>query len=387
MAGVLAVIAGIDFGRFDQSIALGLLTGAQVMVVWFSLVIANAYREQALWLHAGATALAVVAVAMLASGSGHLAQTLLLLVLALAGLQLRDLVSHVGAIRTQRLWLFRVSAWLLPLLAVVNAASGEHLLLAGVLAWAAVVTVLLSRAWPQCQPWAAWVLASYVALIAGTGWLGARAFQGDVDPAWPVAAALTAWSAMNYLATVWRSRLFSETRIRVHARGTVDPLTGLATPLVFHQRVHAVRNLIRRHGRPSVLLLVDIENLEALNERFGPEVAESAVLVAADRIRLALGEGDVAARLTHSRIAMLCEGLDLKEGVTQVASRVIVAGLKEPLPAAPTEFLQFRLVLAAVPVSDVPAQRLLQRMSARLDAELVKASERRIVTITADDLS
>ncbi len=149
------MIAGIDFGRFDQSIALGLLTGAK----------------------------------------------------------LRDLVSHVGAIRTQRLWLFRVSAWLLPLLAAVNAAS-----------------------------------------------------------------------------------------IRVHARGTFDPLTGLATPLVFHQRVHAVRNLIRRHGRPSVLLLVDIENL-------------------------------------------------------------------------------------AVPVNDVPAQRLLQRMAARLDAELEKASERRIVTITADDLS
>ena len=149
------MIAGIDFNRFDQSIALGLLAGAQ----------------------------------------------------------LRDPVSHVGALRTQRLWLFRVSAWLLPLLAAVNAAS-----------------------------------------------------------------------------------------IRVHARGTVDPLTGLAAPLVFHQRVHAVRNLIRRHGRPSVLLLGDIENL-------------------------------------------------------------------------------------AVPVSDVPAQRLLQQMAARLDAELEKASERRIVTITADDLS
>ena len=381
------MIAGIDFARFDQGIALGLLVGAQLIVVWFSILIASAYREQALWLPAGATALTVVAVAMLASGSAHLAQTMLLLVLALSGLQLRDLVSHVGAIRTQRLWLFRVSAWLLPVLAVANAASGEHLLFAGVLAWAGVVGALLLRAWPQCQPWAAWLLASYVMLVAGTGWLGWRSFHGDVDPAWPVAAALTAWCAMSYLSTVWRSRLFSETRIRVQGRTTVDPLTGLATPAVFHQRVHAVRNLIRRHGRPSVLLLVEIENLPVLHQRFGPEVAESAVLVAADRIRLALGVGDVAARLTHSRIAMLCEGLDLDEGVTQVASRVIVAGLKDPLPSAPSEFLQFRLVLGAVPVSDVPAQRLLQRMSARLDAELLDASERRIVTITADDLS
>ena len=381
------MIAGIDFARFDQAIALGIFTGAQLTVVWFSLLIASAYREQALWLHAAATTLAVAAVAMLASGSNHAAQTMLLLVLALSGLQLRDLVSHVGAIRTQRLWLFRVSAWVFPVLALVNAVSGENLLLAGVLAWAAVAGVLLSRAWPQCQPWGAWVFASHVTLVAGAGWLGWHSFHGDAGPAWPVAGALAASSSMSYLATVWRSRLFSETRIRVNARGTVDPLTGLATPAVFHKRVQSVRNLIRMHGRPSVLLLVDIENLGALNERFGPEVAESAVLVAADRIRLALGEGDVAARVTHSRIAMLCEGLDLKEGVTQVASRVIVAGLKEPLPSAPTEFLQFRLVLAAMPVSDVTPQRLLQHMSARLDAELEKASERRIVTITADGLT
>lgn len=379
-------MAGFNLAWLDERVALSLLAGAQVMVVWFSLVIANAYREQALWLHAGAAALAVASIALLGGGS-RLAQTTLLLVLALSGLQLRDLVSHVGAIRTPRLWLARVSAWLLPVLAVADAAGGVNLLLFGVLAWAGVVTVLLARAWPQCQPWATWLLASYLALVAGSAWLGWRSLAGFADPVWPVAAALTAWSAMNYLATVWRSRLFSETRIRVSARTTVDPLTGLATPVVFHERIRAVRDLIRRYGRPSVLLLVHIENLHSLYVRFGPEVAESAVLVAANRIRLTLGEGDVAARLTHSRIAMLCEGVDLKEGVTQIASRVLVAGLKEPLPLAPSEFLQFRVVLATVPVSDVPAQRLLERMSARLDAELQEAGERRIVTIRADDLT
>ena len=376
----------IGFAWLDARLALALLAGAQVMVVWFSIVIANAYREQALWLHAGAAVLAVMSTAMVGGGSG-LAQPALLLVLALAGLQLRDLVSHVGAIRTQRLWLARVSAWLLPLLAVVDAASGVDLLPVGVLVWAGVVAVLLSRAWPQCQPWATWLVASYVALVAGCAWQSWRVLAGSAGSAWPVAAALTAWSAMNYLATVWRSRLFSETRIRVSGRTTVDPLTGLATPVVFHERIRAVRDLIRRNGRPSVLLLVHIENLHALYSRFGPEVAESAVLVAANRIRLTLGEGDVAARLTHSRIAMLCEGVGLTQGAAHVASRVLVAGLKEPLPMAPSEFLQFRVVLAPVPVSDEPVQRLLERMSARLDAELLEAGERRIVTISADELN
>ena len=378
-------MGGIGFAWLDERLALALLAGAQAMVVWFCLVIANAYREQALWLHAAAAALAVASTALVGAGSS-VAQPALLLVLALAGLQLRDLVSHVGAIRTQRLWLARVSAWLLPVLAVTDAASGGNLLLVGVLAWTGVVTVLLSRAWRQCQPWATWLVASYVALVAGCAWQGWHVLTGVGGSAWPVAAALTAWSAMNYLATVWRSRLFSETHIRVSARTTVDPLTGLATPVVFHERIRAVRDLIRRNGRPSVVLLVHIENLHALYSRFGPEVAESAVLVAANRIRLTLGEGDVAARLTYSRIAMLCEGVGLTEGVTHVATRVLVAGLKEPLPLAPSEFLHFRVVLATVPVTDVPAQRLLERMSARLDAELLEAGERRIVTISADEL-
>ncbi|MCY7319933.1 MAG: hypothetical protein LH617_14630 [Ramlibacter sp.] len=78
---------------------------------------------------------------------------------------------------------------------------------------------------------------------------------------------------------VWFSRVianaYREQALWLHAG---NPLTGLATPVVFYERVRAVRDLIRRNGRPSVLLLVHIENLHALYSRFGPEVTDSAVL-------------------------------------------------------------------------------------------------------------
>jgi diguanylate cyclase (GGDEF)-like protein len=174
--------------------------------------------------------------------------------------------------------------------------------------------------------------------------------------------------------------------VRIDARNIVDPLTGLSTPLIFYDRVRAVRSLIARYGHPSVLLLVHIENLQKLAAEFGPEVAESALLVAANRIRQALRDGDVAARLSHSRIGVLAEGMSLAEGSANIASRILVAGLKEPLPAAPTEFLHFRIVLAAVPVNDVPVKVLLQRMAARMDAQLLAPSERRIVALSGDEL-
>jgi len=307
-------------------------------------------------------------------------------VLSIDGMQLRELVSHAGALRQPRRWLVGISVGLLPALAVAMAFGRWQLLLFGVAAWMTVVVVIMLRAWPQSQPWARWLVAGQLAVGAGAAWLGWRSLDEVPDPALPLSALLTVWSAAGFLACSWRSRIFSETRLRIHARNTVDPLTGLSTPLIFYERVRAVRNLIKRYGHPSVVLLVHIEGLPQLSAEFGPEAAESALLAAANRIRESLRDGDVAARLSHSRIGVLAEGMSLAEGASNIASRILVAGLKEPLPATPTEFLHFRIVLALVPVDDVPAKSLLQRLAARMADQLKAPTERPIDQVSADDL-
>jgi diguanylate cyclase (GGDEF)-like protein len=370
----------------DQLVALGAFAGAQVLVVCFSVIVANTYRERALLLHGAATMMGVLAVQTLVGGRAFLAEAAVLLVLALDGMQLRDLVSHAGALRQPRRWLLAISLVALPALAVAVFLGNRHLLLPGLAGWIAVVVVIIMRVWSQSQPWAWWLVPGKLALAAAAGWLGWRSLDAEPDPALPLAALLSLWAATIFLATAWRSRIFSETRLRVDARNTVDPLTGLSTPLIFYDRVRAVRSLIARYGHPSVLLLVHVENLQKLSAQFGPEVAESALLVAANRIRQTLRDGDVAARLSHSRFGVLAEGMSLAEGSANIASRILVAGLKEPLPAAPTEFLHFRIVLSLVPVNDVPAKVLLQRMATRLDEQLLAPSERRIVALPAEEL-
>jgi GGDEF domain-containing protein len=249
-----------------------------------------------------------------------------------------------------------------------------------------VVTIVMLRAWPQSMPWARWLSPGQIMLGAAGAWLGWRSLDSDPDPALPLAAMLTFWSATTFLATTWRNRIFGETRLRIDARNTVDPLTGLSTPLIFYDRVGAVRNLIRRYGHPSILLLVHIEKLDSLAAEFGPEVAESALLVAANRIREALRDGDAAARLSHTRIGVLAEGISVAQGSADIATRILVAGLKEPLPAAPSEFLHFRIVLAPIPVNDLAPKTLLQRLATRLDEQVRTPSERRIVALGVDDL-
>ena len=367
-------------------VTLGAFSGALALVILFSAILAVAYQEWSLLTHAAATLMGMLAVLALVAGRAEYPEAAVLLALALAGLQLRDLVSHAGALRQPRRWLVGTSVGLIPALALASFVEGWHTLLPGLAVWATVTAVLMLRAWPQSQPWVTLLVPGQLALAAAAAWLGWRSLDREPDPALPLAAMLAVWSAAVYLATVWRSRIYNETRVRIDARTTVDPLTGLAAPLIFHERVKVVRGLMRRYGHPSVLLLVHIDNLSELSAEFGPEVAESAVLVAANRIRDALGDSDVAARMSHSRIAVLAEGRPLAEGASNVASRILVAGLKQPLPAAPAVFLQFRIVLAAVPVTEMTPKAILQRLSARMDEQLMAPSERRIVTLTADEL-
>ncbi|RYY53440.1 MAG: hypothetical protein EOO24_64340, partial [Comamonadaceae bacterium] len=149
-----------------QAIWLGAFVGAQVLVVVFCVIKANAYRERALLLHAAATLVAVLAVQALI-GRQPLLQpaAVFLLVPALAGLQLLDLMSHAGALRRARRRLLATSAAVLPLLAVAAVFRMQALAI-GLVLWAAVVALLLARAWRQSQPWVWWLLPGTVALLA-----------------------------------------------------------------------------------------------------------------------------------------------------------------------------------------------------------------------------
>ncbi|QJW84881.1 hypothetical protein HK414_18660 [Ramlibacter terrae] len=107
-------------GSIDlRALWLGAFVGAQVLVVFFCVIKANAYRERALLLHAAATLLSVLTVQSLIGRQPMvLPGAVFLLVPALAGLQLLDLMSHAGALRRARRWLLGTSAVAMPVLAV-----------------------------------------------------------------------------------------------------------------------------------------------------------------------------------------------------------------------------------------------------------------------------
>ena len=94
--------------------------------------------------------------------------------------------------------------------------------------------MIMLRAWPQSRPWVWWLVPGQLALVAGAGWQGWRSLDNAARSGLAAGGIAERCGPRRCSwRPAWRNRIFGETRLRIDARNTVDPLTGLSTPLIF----------------------------------------------------------------------------------------------------------------------------------------------------------
>ncbi len=363
-------------------LVLGAFLGGNAVLVLLSLLVASAYRERLLLLHAAAMVCAMAAMVAQAAGAARFVPQALMLAMALACLHLRALTSHVGSLRQQRAWT-EGGAVLIAAVGAADALVEWQLLPAGIAVWITVAALVTLRAWPQSQPWVLWTVPGHLALAAA-GVL--QALPGAAGPDPRLAGILAFWAMALYLASVWRSRIFGEDRSGRAMAETLNPLTGLSTPVALMQRVEAARSLMRRYGHPGSLLLVHVEHLATVASRLGAETAEAVALEAGTRVRDSLGAGDVGARLGFQRFAVLSEGTSGQEAAARLATRIVSSGLRAPLGVLPGNYLQFRVVISELPPDGVVLSELIQQLDLKLDADVARAREKRIRIVPFPEL-
>jgi GGDEF domain-containing protein len=358
----------------DQGVfALGAAVGVLALVLVLSLIVAYAYEEPTLLALAGYLATIVAAsfvINRLGVSETRVSQILLVAGPALlSGLLLWLLKNrHETTVSSVGVCVVGVSSAAVIGLYAVTGAIGisvtEAATRGGAVIWFLLLLgfaiYLVVKSWHTAGRWKWWVLAGHAAGLAVSSLflLGLL----PVAPAyWPLVLMLLVQIPPIYLALVWRSRLLNESRLRSDAAETVDPLTGLATLTVLVERLMRVMSRAHQSTTNSALFLIEVKNWQGLLNELGAEFSEKLMLEAALRLRRAIGDKDLAARIGGGRFAIVAQDLAGDEDVTSLATRLVVTGLRIDSPLLSGVEFHFRVLVSQLKLSrpmPLPATQL-----------------------------
>ncbi len=156
----------------------------------------------------------------------------------------------------------------------------------------------------------------------------------------------------------------TEARERIENLAQTDTLTGLLNQRAFNeawQREHAVCE--RERGGYS-LLMIDLDKLQSINDQFGHEAGNSAILLVAQCLQRSIRGTDIAARFGGDEFAVLLPGAS-PETAEAVVKRVRHNVYKTTLD------LRSRMIRCSVSIGAVTYPR-----DARDARELLSAADR-----------
>jgi diguanylate cyclase (GGDEF)-like protein len=108
-------------------------------------------------------------------------------------------------------------------------------------------------------------------------------------------------------------------------RTRYDTLTGLPNRAMFIDRTEQALVHAARHNRQTAVLLLDLDRFKAVNENFGRAAGDAVLFELAQRMTLALREGDTVARLSVDEFGVLINDLAQTDDVLPLAQKLLQA--------------------------------------------------------------
>ena len=120
---------------------------------------------------------------------------------------------------------------------------------------------------------------------------------------------------------------------RVASQAATDSLTGLANRWAFDEELALEWRRAERVGDPLALILADIDDFKAVNDRYGHQVGDQVLRKVGEILSASVRQVDLAARYGGEEFAVIVPETDL-EGAIQLADRLreALAGEKIELP-------------------------------------------------------
>src|SRR5712691_8869927 len=92
-----------------------------------------------------------------------------------------------------------------------------------------------------------------------------------------------------------------------HTLSEHDALTGLYNTRAFRNRYDRATERAMRSGQPLSMLLVDVDHLKTINDRYGHAAGNEVLIAVAEALRIAKRSDDSAARWGGDEFAILME--------------------------------------------------------------------------------
>lgn len=226
-----------------------------------------------------------------------------------------------------------------------------------------LLSVLLSIAlclwaWRKGERYAGWIALGFLPVHLGYPFPALRA-AGVLPDSWAAQYAVLIGSAIEIPLLLYilhqRAKRSSETRARLRALDSSDPLTGLTVTPVLNLRLRDAIRRSRRYGHHCGLMVVELANHADLRLRLGREAADRALVVAAARLTRVVRDVDTVCRVSDTRFAVLVEGPLRHEQLRLLAQHMVAKGL-EPGSLLPGDTsLRFRLATTLLPADRATA--------------------------------
>jgi diguanylate cyclase (GGDEF)-like protein len=116
----------------------------------------------------------------------------------------------------------------------------------------------------------------------------------------------------------------ADTREKLDRLASTDPLTGIANRRVFEERLRSELERARRHGRELSVALLDIDHFKQINDRYGHQVGDGALVGFAAVLARHARQSDLIGRVGGEEFAWLMPETNAR-GAYDAAERVRLA--------------------------------------------------------------
>lgn len=146
-----------------------------------------------------------------------------------------------------------------------------------------------------------------------------------------------------------------------------DGLTGLMNRDRFHSCLTDCLDCLELDGRPFALLYLDLDRLAVINETFGHRVGDAVLIEVADRLRAALREEDIAARIGGDEFAVLQIGAAIQPASSAALAQRLIEALTGPVWVA-GKLVEIELSIGVVvaPTDGCDSQVIMKRAALAL---------------------